>query len=73
VARRAAWALRLRRDVSRAEARLAEREAACAEWRQAVAEARDQAVSARAERQVVERHRERWEDTEKKKRERRAT
>jgi hypothetical protein len=71
VARRAAWAVRLRRDVARAEARLADREAACAEWRQAVAQARDQATSARADNQVVERHRERWEDSERKRRERR--
>ena len=71
VARRAAWASRLRRDVTRAQARLADREAACAEWRQAVAQARDQATSARADNQVVERHRERWEETERKRRERR--
>ena len=71
VARQEAWATRLRRDVVRAQARLVQREAERGEWRGAVALAREQAVSARAEHQVVERHRERWEGAEKKKRERR--
>jgi hypothetical protein len=71
VVRHEAYAIRLRRDVARAEVRLAEREAERAEWEAAVAAAREQATTARVEHQVVERHRERWETGEQKKRDRR--
>lgn len=71
VARRDAYALRLRRDVDRALAHLATCEAALAEWRSTVSHARDQAIAARAEKKVVELHRDRWQDAAKKKRERR--
>jgi hypothetical protein len=71
VAQREAYAIRLRRDVERAGARLAAREAELAEWRATVAQARETAVAARADQKVVELHRDRWEDAAKKKRERR--
>jgi hypothetical protein len=71
VAQREAYAIRLRRDVQRAEDRLATYETELAEWRSAVAAARDQSTSARADQKVVELHRDRWETAAKKKRERR--
>ncbi len=71
VAQREAYAIRLRRDVERACARLTAREAELAEWRATVALARDTAISTRADQKVVELHRDRWEDAAKKKRERR--
>ncbi len=71
VIQREAWAMRLRRELARCQARLAAVEAERDEWRTAVALGREQATSARADHQVVERHRERWEDGERKKRERR--
>ena len=69
--RREAYAIRLRREVERAQGRLAAHETDLAEWRAVVAQARDQATSARADHKVVELHRERWEDADKKRRERR--
>jgi len=71
VARRDAYALRLRRDVDRACAHLAACAQALAEWRAAVSDARAHAIAARADHKVVELHRDRWEDAAKKKRERR--
>ena len=71
VAQREADAIRLRREIERASARLAAREAELAEWRATVAQVRDAAIAARADHRVVELHREKWEDAAKKKRERR--
>lgn len=71
VVQRDAYAIRLRREIDRSLVRLAACESDLAEWRATVESARDQAVTARAEHKVVERHRERWEDADKKKRERR--
>ena len=71
VSRNDAYAIRLRREIDRAQARLATAETALAEWRATVSQARDQATAARADHKVVELHRERWDDAEKKKRERR--
>jgi hypothetical protein len=71
VAQREAYAIRLRRDVERASARLVQREAELAEWRETVAQARAAVISTRADQKVVELHREKWEDAAKKKRERR--
>jgi hypothetical protein len=71
VAQREAYAIRLRREVERAQVRLAECEAALAEWRETVAAAREHATAARAEKKVVELHRDRWDAAAKKKRERR--
>lgn len=71
VAQNEAYAIRLRREVERAQARLAACEADLAEWRAAVAHAREQATAARADHKIVELHRERWDDAAKKKRERR--
>ncbi|HUQ02279.1 MAG TPA: hypothetical protein VM261_07255 [Kofleriaceae bacterium] len=71
VVQREAYAIRLRRDVERAIARVTAREAELAEWRATVAQARETMISTRADQKVVERHREQWEDAAKKKRERR--
>ena len=71
IVQREAYAIRLRRDIERAQVRLAACEADLAEWRAAVAHARDQATAARADHKIVELHRERWDDAAKKKRERR--
>lgn len=71
IARNDAYAIRLRREVQRAEVRLRECERELAEWRETVASAREQATAARGEQRVVEMHRERWEEAVKKKRERR--
>lgn len=70
VVRRAAYALRLRRDVERAAADLAARQAELVRAQAVVAEARGQVVDARGEREVVERHRERWTDDRRRARER---
>lgn len=70
VARRAAYALRLRRDVERASAHLAARQTELGRARAAVAQARGQVVDARGEREVVERHRERWTDARRRARDR---
>lgn len=71
VARNAAYAIRLRREIERAQARLTSAEADLAEWRATVSHTRDQATSTRADHKVVEMHRERWDDAARKKRERR--
>lgn len=71
VVQREAYAIRLRREVQRAEERLKVCEAELAEWRGAVEAARVSATAARADVKIVELHRDRWETAAKKKRERR--
>ncbi len=71
VLRRAAYGERLRRDLERARARLAIRQAERDEWQAAVVHAQGRMTEARAEHRVVERHRERWQDVAAKRRDRR--
>ena len=71
VARRAAYALRLRRDVDRARTALTARRAELTRAQALVAQARAHATEARGEREVVDRHRERWTDEQRRVRERR--
>ncbi|HVK78319.1 MAG TPA: hypothetical protein VM734_33670 [Kofleriaceae bacterium] len=71
ISRREAYAIRLRRDADRAGEALAAREAELAGWRELVAAARAQMTEARAEREVVDRHRARWQDDQRRDRARR--
>lgn len=70
VARRAAYALRLRRAVDRARTLLATRADDLARAQALVAQARAAATEARGEREVVDRHRERWTDERRRARDR---
>jgi|GEM_PF-2924824 len=70
LAQREAYRVRLRREVVAARARRDARVAALELRQRATAEARALATSARAEREVVERHRAEWTDAQRKARER---
>ncbi len=71
IARREAYGIRLRRDVERARVGVTAREGELAGWREMVSAARGQVVTTRAEREVVDRHRSRWQEDQRRARERR--
>lgn len=70
LARQAAWAIRLERDLTAARARRDAAQRDLAARRAEADAARAAAAQARAERTAVERHREDWDDRERKRRER---